>query len=154
MTGKEVFRIPDLEKIFQAMQETGTTSLELHDGSYSMVIRRVGLHSHTFAPKQSSPKEIVPSYEDETKYLQIKAPFAGVLYRGTEPGKEPYYVNEGDFVEGGQTIAMIEAMKLMSVIEAPKSGKLIKIFCQDGVVVERDNVLMILDFTQIPDQRS
>ncbi|MDD5415885.1 MAG: acetyl-CoA carboxylase biotin carboxyl carrier protein subunit [Candidatus Daviesbacteria bacterium] len=148
MAGKEAPWLIDLRKTLKTMRDTNADYLVADDGYNKTVIRR---RSHTSVPKGFSPEEDLPNYENETRYSQIKAPFTGVLYRRPEPEK-PYYVNEGDFVEEGQIVAMIEAMKLVNVIEATRSGQVIKIFCQDGTTVNKDDILMVLNLTKIPMQ--
>lgn len=74
----------------------------------------------------------------------ITAPLVGAFYRRPEPGAEPF-VEEGDVVEAGQTVAIIEAMKIMNPIEADRPGRIAKILVGDGEVVEFGQELMLLE---------
>ena len=74
----------------------------------------------------------------------IKAPLVGTFYRASGPGADPY-VKEGDVVEKGQTVAIVEAMKLMNQVQADESGKVAAIVADDGAWVEFEQVLMYLE---------
>ena len=73
----------------------------------------------------------------------VKSPMVGNVYFSSEPGSPPF-VQEGDVVEVGQTLLIIEAMKVMNPIKAPRAGKISKILVKDGNPVEFDEVLMII----------
>ena len=74
----------------------------------------------------------------------IKAPLVGTFYRASGPGADPY-VKEGDVVEKGQTVAIVEAMKLMNQVQADETGKVAAIVANDGEWVEFEQVLMYLE---------
>ena len=86
-----------------------------------------------------------PVKEDEnSKYLEIKAPMVGTFYRKSGPDK-PSFVSVGDIISEGQTICILEAMKLFNEIEAEITGKIVKVLVDDGTPVEFDQVLMLVD---------
>jgi acetyl-CoA carboxylase biotin carboxyl carrier protein len=74
----------------------------------------------------------------------IKAPLVGTFYRASQPGSPPF-VNEGDTVDEGQVVAIVEAMKLMNQVQADRAGKVAEILAEDGAWVEFEQVLMYLD---------
>jgi acetyl-CoA carboxylase biotin carboxyl carrier protein len=74
----------------------------------------------------------------------IKAPLVGTFYRAPQPGAPPF-VNEGDTVDEGQVVAIVEAMKLMNQVQADKPGKVAEILAEDGAWVEFEQVLMYLE---------
>jgi acetyl-CoA carboxylase biotin carboxyl carrier protein len=74
----------------------------------------------------------------------IKAPLVGTFYRASQPGAAPF-VNEGDVVDEGQTVGIVEAMKLMNQVQADASGKISQIVVEDGAWVEFEQVLMYID---------
>lgn len=88
---------------------------------------------------QASSPETQPSIQGEP----LKSPMVGTAYLAAEPGASTF-VKEGDLVTEGQTLLIIEAMKVMNPIRAPKSGKLIKIIVQDAAPVEFDEILMFI----------
>jgi acetyl-CoA carboxylase biotin carboxyl carrier protein len=74
----------------------------------------------------------------------IKAPLVGTFYRAGQPGSPPF-VEEGDVVDAGQTVAIVEAMKLMNQVQADQGGKVSQILVEDGDWVEFEQVLMYLE---------
>ena len=74
----------------------------------------------------------------------IKSPMVGNAYLSSEPGTAPF-VSVGSEVKEGQTLLIIEAMKVMNPIKAPVSGKISKILISDTSPVEYDEVLMIIE---------
>jgi acetyl-CoA carboxylase biotin carboxyl carrier protein len=74
----------------------------------------------------------------------ILAPLVGTFYRASEPGARPF-VEEGDVVDEGQTVAIVEAMKLMNHVKADQGGRVTEIAVSDGDWVEFEQVLMRLE---------
>jgi acetyl-CoA carboxylase biotin carboxyl carrier protein len=74
----------------------------------------------------------------------IKAPLVGTFYRASQPGAPPF-VNEGDTVDEGQVVAIVEAMKLMNQVQADQAGKVAEILAEDGAWVEFEQILMYLE---------
>ncbi len=86
-------------------------------------------------------KEKTAEREDNT--FEVKSPMVGTFYRAPAPEADPY-VKEGDIVKKGQTLCVIEAMKLMNGIEAEKDGKIVKIIPQNSQPVEYNQTLFIM----------
>ena len=74
----------------------------------------------------------------------VVAPLVGTFYRRLGPGAKAF-VEEGDVVEEGQTVAILEAMKLMNQVKADRAGKIAEIIAKDGDWVEFEQVLMYLE---------
>lgn len=74
----------------------------------------------------------------------VKSPMVGTFYRSASPGAKPF-VEVGDVVKEGETISIIEAMKILNEIEADKSGTISKILCQNGQAVEYGQPLFLID---------
>ncbi|MES1025520.1 acetyl-CoA carboxylase biotin carboxyl carrier protein [Gloeocapsa sp. BRSZ] len=79
----------------------------------------------------------------DQKLLEVISPMVGTFYRAPAPG-EPSFVDVGDRVRSGQTVCIIEAMKLMNEIEAEVSGRVVEILVQNGEPVEYGQPLMRL----------
>jgi acetyl-CoA carboxylase biotin carboxyl carrier protein len=77
----------------------------------------------------------------------VVAPLVGTFYRASQPGAAPF-VSEGDVVDEGQTVAIVEAMKLMNQVKADQAGKVAEILCSDGDWVEFEQPLMYLEPTE------
>lgn len=85
-----------------------------------------------------------PAGEDTSKYITIKAPMIGTLYRSANP-ESPVFVNVGDEVKKGQVICIIEAMKLFNEIESEVSGRIVKVLVDNASPVEYDQPLFLVD---------
>ncbi len=81
---------------------------------------------------------------DDSKYITIKSPMIGTFYRRQSPDK-PLLVNVGDEIKPGNTLCIIEAMKLFNDIESEVSGKVVKILVDDASPVEYDQPLFLID---------
>jgi len=96
----------------------------------------------TPAPTPSAPAENLA--EDESKFVAIKSPMIGTFYRKPSPDK-PVFVNVGDTIKTGDSVCVIEAMKLFNEIESEISGKIVKILVDDATPVEYDQPLFLVD---------
>jgi len=74
----------------------------------------------------------------------VKSPMVGTFYRASSPGAKPF-VEIGDSIKEGETICIIEAMKILNEIEADKSGTVTKILCENGQAVEYGQPLFIIE---------
>ena len=79
----------------------------------------------------------------ETSYA-VKSSMVGTFYRSASPGAKPF-VEVGDVVKEGETICIIEAMKILNEIETDKSGTIRKILCENGQAVEYGQPLFLID---------
>ena len=80
--------------------------------------------------------------EDEGE--AVRSPMVGTCYLAPEPGAKPF-ISIGDTVKEGQTLVIIEAMKVMNAIPAPRAGKVTKICIENGQPVEYDQSLVLID---------
>lgn len=92
--------------------------------------------SETIAPTESGP--------DKSKWEEVKSPIVGTFYRSPGP-EDPAYVKIGDKVEPGQTLCIIEAMKIMNEIEAEVSGIIKDILAEDAQAVEYNQTLFLIE---------
>jgi|SRR5947209_5642754 len=74
----------------------------------------------------------------------IVSPLVGTFYRSSQPGSKPF-VEEGDVVDAGQTLAIVEAMKIMNQVNADRGGRVAEIVAKDGDWVEFQQVIMYLE---------
>lgn len=93
------------------------------------------------APAASTP---AASQEDDSKYVTIKSPIIGTFYRKPSPDK-PSFVEVGASINSGDTVCVIEAMKLFNEIESEVSGKIVKVLVDDASPVEFDQPLFLVD---------
>ena len=95
------------------------------------------------APVAAAPAA-APEEAEDSKYVTVKSPMIGTFYRSPGPDKD-MFVNVGDTIGNGDTLCIIEAMKLFNEIEAELSGKIVKILVDDATPVEYDQPLFLVD---------
>ena len=95
------------------------------------------------APVAAAPIAAAPVDENEN-FMIVKSPMIGTFYRSNGPDKEPF-ISVGQMVGNGDTICIIEAMKLFNEIESEVSGKIVKVLVDDASPVEYDQPLFLVD---------
>ncbi|MBC5765526.1 acetyl-CoA carboxylase biotin carboxyl carrier protein [Ramlibacter albus] len=98
----------------------------------------VGAPQPAAAAPQAAPAPEVPAGHT------VKSPMVGTFYRSSAPGAKPF-VEVGQAIKEGETICIIEAMKILNEIEADKSGTITKILCENGQAVEYGQPLFIIE---------
>jgi len=93
------------------------------------------------APAPAAPEAAVP---EESALHTVKSPMVGSFYRSSSPGAKSF-VEVGDTVKVGDTICIIEAMKILNEIEADKAGKVVQILCENGQAVEYGQSLLTIE---------
>ncbi|MCX7845039.1 MAG: acetyl-CoA carboxylase biotin carboxyl carrier protein [Dictyoglomaceae bacterium] len=135
--------LEDIKEIIYLFTQTNLAELVLENGSIKLVLRRsdnINANLSTFIPSRVEEKKI----EEAEDGHYISAPLVGVFYRAPSPGAPPF-VNEGDLVELGQTLCIIEAMKLMNEIKSDIRGKIKKILVENGQAVEFGQKLFLIE---------
>jgi len=95
------------------------------------------------SPVAGSPVQEEKKDED-SKFIMIKSPIIGTFYRKPSPDKE-VFVKVGDTINTGDTVCIIEAMKLFNEVESEVSGKIVKVLVDDSSPVEFDQPLFLVD---------
>ena len=95
---------------------------------------------HLETPKS----EVQQGDSSNDNYLTVKSPIIGTFYRKPSPDKDAF-VNVGDTINEGDTLCVIEAMKLFNEIESDFSGKIVKILVEDASPVEFDQPLFLIE---------
>ncbi len=93
------------------------------------------------AAEKATSKPVEKSTEN---LLEVKSPIVGTFYRSASPDK-PAYAKVGDSIEKGDTVCIVEAMKLFNEIESEVSGTIVKVMVEDAAPVEYDQVLFLVD---------
>ena len=93
---------------------------------------------------EASPAPADASADLSSHAGALKSPMVGTYYESAEPGAAPF-VKEGDSVTKGQTVCIIEAMKVMNTITAPQAGTVKHISCENGQPVEFDQLLLVIE---------
>jgi len=128
-----------IRELAQLLDETGLTEIELQrDGVLIRVARNLS------ARMQSAASPLAPAAEAPAPSPAMASPMVGTAYLGPAPGARPF-VDIGSEVKAGETLMIIEAMKTMNQIPAPRAGKVIQILVEDGQPVEYSEPLMIIE---------
>lgn len=93
------------------------------------------------APKRNTTESEETSGQ---QLLEVKSPMIGTFYRSANPDSD-FFVNIGDTIQKGQTVCIIEAMKLFNEVESEISGKIVKVLVEDASPVEYDQPLFLIE---------
>ena len=131
------------------LDETGLTEIEWTRGDRTVRVARqpaaVAAAAPAAAPAAAKPaREDAAAADPENHPGAVLSPMVGTAYAAPEPGAAPF-VEVGAQVSEGQTVLIVEAMKTMNPIPAPRSGVVRRILVSDGAPVEYGEVLMIIE---------
>ena len=124
----------DIRKYANLMSELGLTGLEVTENDRVVRLER-NPAPQTTAPVQTVQVGDVPQAAANEDLIEISAPMVGVFYAAPAEDADPY-VQVGDRVKKGQTLCIVEAMKLMNEIVAETDGQIVEICAQNGQVVD------------------
>ncbi len=136
-----------VHQLKRLLDETGLTEIEYgRDGWHIRVAKGGGLAVSAPAPADPPPAGDQPSSPDTPVELAnaVNSPMVGVVFTSADP-ESPPFVKVGDTVSEGQTLLLIEAMKVFNPITAPRAGKITQIIITSGAPVEFGEPLLILD---------
>ena len=126
----------DIRKYAELMKELGLTGLEItEDNSKVRLERSVTVQQRATVYSVPESVSAVPSATENKDYISVKSPIVGVFYAAPAENAAPY-VSIGDKVSKGQTLCIIEAMKLMNEISAEENGGVSEICVTNGQIVE------------------
>ena len=121
----------DIRKYAQLMQELGLTGLEITEDNQVVRLERTA----PVANQVVSVEAPVPVEKEDAGYISVKSPVVGLFYAAPAENADPY-VSLGDRVKQGQTLCIVEAMKLMNELSAECDGVIEKICVTNGQMVE------------------
>lgn len=149
--------IRKVKKLIELLDESGISEIEITEGEESVRISRhtpygqvgapvsmVPQQAYAAAPPAAAPAATAAHAEPEDDGHAVKAPMVGTFYTASSPGSPPF-VQVGDKVKEGDTLCIIEAMKMMNQIEADVAGTIKSIRAQNGDPVEYGQVLFVID---------
>jgi len=145
-----------LKTLIELVESSGIAELEIEEGEERVRITRAGASAATAAPVPLTIPAVlahtaaaVPALPDlpaapaEPEGHLVKSPMVGTFYRSASPGAKPF-VEIGDSVQAGDTLCIIEAMKLMNEIESDKSGVVKQVLAENGQPVEFGQPLVVI----------
>jgi len=148
--------IRKVKKLIELLEESGIAEIEIHEGEESV---RISRSSQIAAPMAAAPMiaaapaapvaaAAAPAAESSEPALpsghQVTSPIVGTFYRSPSPSAKPF-VEVGQSVNAGDTLCIIEAMKIMNQIEADKGGVVKAVLADNGEPVEYGQPLFIIE---------
>ncbi|HZY66089.1 MAG TPA: acetyl-CoA carboxylase biotin carboxyl carrier protein [Rubrobacteraceae bacterium] len=140
--------IEEVERLIDLLRESGIGEIQVRQGELEVTVKAspeaVAPPSPPQIQSQPAPPSAPEVEEPELNGLHaVRSPLVGTFYRAPAPG-EDFYVEVGDRVEAGQTLCIVEAMKLMNEIPADVSGEVVEVLPQNSQGVEYDEPLFYL----------
>jgi acetyl-CoA carboxylase biotin carboxyl carrier protein len=141
-----------IETLAELLQRTGLTEIEISEGDARIRVVREQPTAVAHVPHGPWPTQAtapVSAAEPAAGVVEshpgaVRAPMVGTVYLTPEPGAPPF-VSLGDEIREGQTLLIIEAMKVMNPIRAPRGGRLVQLLVNSGDPVEYGELLMIVE---------
>jgi len=145
--------LKEIKELIKVFNSSDLSKLKVEDGDFGLTLEK-GVAAT--APVQAAPVQQVqaptpveaPAVEAEKKVAdnadKITSPMVGTFYRAPSPDSPPF-VNVGDTVRKGQTLCILEAMKIMNELEAEFDCKILDILVEDGQPVEYDMPLFLVE---------
>ncbi|SCZ52019.1 acetyl-CoA carboxylase biotin carboxyl carrier protein [Thiohalomonas denitrificans] len=143
--------IRKVKKLIELLEESGIAEIEIHEGEESV---RISRNTHSAAP---APAPVVaapaaeapapapePAEPEMPSGHQVTSPIVGTYYSSPSPGVKAF-VEEGQRVNAGDTLCIIEAMKIMNQIEADKTGTVKAVLVENGQPVEFGQPLVVIE---------
>lgn len=138
--------IAQTETLLRLARRFHLSELEWQEDGLRILIRREGtpveVPEGTPSPVSAPPRTLDTT--PRANLVDLCAPMTGVFYRAPSPDAPPY-VEVGDFVEEGQIVCLIEAMKVFNEIPAERSGRVVEVCAESGQLVEQGAVLFRLE---------
>jgi acetyl-CoA carboxylase biotin carboxyl carrier protein len=145
-----------VRELAQLLTDNELTEIEVQDGERRIKVSRGGAPAFAAAPTAAAPaaapalsappmhaKEDLGAAEEEVTGQAVKSPMVGTAFLSPQPGADPF-VKVGDAVKAGDTLLIVEAMKVMNPITAPEGGIVKKLLVSDGQPVEFDQPLVVI----------
>ena len=148
--------LKEIKELIKVFNSSDLSKLKVEDGDFGLTLEKGGT-AVTTAPIQTIPVQQVntPAVAESSAVAEVEkkvvdnadkitSPMVGTFYRAPSPDSPPF-VNVGDTVRKGQTICILEAMKIMNEIEAEFDCKIVKVLVDDGQPVEFDMPLFLVE---------
>ena len=160
--------LKEIENLLDLIAQSEVNEVSIEEGDFKIKVKKKPDIKQSSAPQQMPMQYQVPAQQPQQAPQQqpqqssggqessgdsggegqpsgdvVKSPIVGTFYRAPSPDDDPF-VKVGDTVEKGQTLCIVEAMKIMNEIESDYSGEVKKILVEDGEAVEFDQPLFII----------
>jgi acetyl-CoA carboxylase biotin carboxyl carrier protein len=148
--------IRKVKKLIELLEQSDVAEIEIHEGEESVRISRHGSGAMPMYMPQAMPMAAGPrrcgagrgaSDDDEADEMEgeiVRSPMVGTFYRAPSPGSKSF-VEEGQSVKAGETLCIIEAMKILNQIECEQGGTIRRILVENGQPVEYNQPLFVIE---------
>jgi acetyl-CoA carboxylase biotin carboxyl carrier protein len=138
-----------IKQLSELLNEHELSEIEIQNGNYRIRLARTLVQaSHSIIQSQSAPIQSIggntAAASNDIHPGTVKSPMVGTVYMSPEPGS-PQFIQVGSTVSEGQTLLIIEAMKVMNPIKAARSGRISQIYVKDAQPVEFGEPLVIIE---------
>ena len=156
--------IKEIQDLIKFVAKSGVSEVEIEQNNFKIIIKSedkskeekqilvqapapvpmpvvASARAEAPAPEIKAPEQAA---DEDSKYVTITSPMIGTFYRSSGPDKDPF-VSVGTTIAKGDTVCIIEAMKLFNEIEAEITGKIVKVLVDDATPVEYDQPLFLVD---------
>lgn len=145
--------IRKIKKLIEMIEESGIAEIEIREGEESVRISRYSsvapqpvqvLPAPVPAVQETAAFQLVEATADKLTGHIVRSPMVGTFYRSLSPGAKPF-VEVGQRVEVGDTLCIIEAMKVLNQVEADKGGVIAKVLVENAQPVEYNQPLFVIE---------
>jgi acetyl-CoA carboxylase biotin carboxyl carrier protein len=160
--------LQDIQDLIKFVSKSGVTEVEIEQKDFKITIKseskkfdapivvQAAMPAQMAAPVIAAPAAqpavaapvaqpaAQPAASEDSKYITFKSPMIGTFYRSAGPDKDAF-VSVGQSVSKGDTLCIVEAMKLFNEIESEIAGKIVKVLVDDASPVEYDQPLFLID---------
>ena len=137
-----------IKEFLKSLENTSVEEIEIETEGLKLKAKFARRELKEIPPEEAVVQEVEVREEEVVEpakdYYVVESPMVGTFYRAPAPGAEPF-VKEGDYVEKGQTLCIIEALKVMNEIESEVSGIVRKILVENGQPVEYGQPLFYIE---------
>ena len=137
---KSLYEVMQQEKVEEIRINSDDMKLHIRRKNYSRPIQRVAQPTIQNVQQENIPVQ----QENIVGESTIKSPITGVFYRSPSP-TSPMFVKEGDVVETGKTLCIVEAMKVMNEIKATERAKIVKVLVENGQPITSQQDLFVIE---------
>lgn len=152
----------EIQDLIKFVAKSGVTEVEIEQKDFKITIKSekqkadapiyvqatapaaAPIAAPAVAPAAPVATPAAPAVSEDDKYIVVKSPMIGTFYRSAGPDKDAF-VSVGQTINKGDTVCIIEAMKLFNEIESELSGKIVKVLVDDATPVEYDQPLFLVD---------
>ena len=138
---KSLYEVMQQEKVEEIKINSDDMKLHIRRKNYSRPVQRVAQTTIQNVPQE---KTSIPQQEIVVGESTIKSPITGVFYRSPSP-TSPMFVKEGDVVDSGKTLCIVEAMKVMNEIKATERAKIVKVLVENGEPINSQQDLFVIE---------